>query len=447
MVLQSFLLIFTFLLFACSSTPPVCPVEKARDMGFSMALHSQNLDTDFIGKQCLDEEKKSVFRTTFEGGYEEGKKKLCNAEPLFVLGKSEGAEGRRTFFDDPKYHICENFHEMKLTLEKGVTLGLESFCQEDAAESKGREMAEKGKERDLSETAYEVCGEKAFPRFKKAFGRGYEKGLITFCNPDSIKQSAYESGSRGTDQTDLGAKFSACPATKQRELKTVFAAEYDKGLLSEYCTTAKIEETARKKAQESSTPSFPDDFQKCVNKSPKFKNEYLQAFAEERKRVVTVRCSYQDGFVNGQSDAERSPGNVDAKKTDMPDFCDTSLFGSYLSGYQDGWKTTKANQSTQPRQPSVKSDQPLSYPAERARALCNQHGYGEFNCRDVTSIVCIEMRYRPIECQIDSDYMVAVDACLKRGFRPWECQGVKNASCIESPNAVPTNCESAPATN
>jgi hypothetical protein len=483
---------------SCASTPFICRPGGAHDAGFSMAMRGESYSPS-AGAVC-ENENKNIFKTNFESGYQEGKAKHCNPEQVFLNARALGSNGKEETFDELKFVMCESLTDVRTAYRRGVTQGLNVFCSESEVEAKGRAFGEKGLAGVISEDEYGVCGAGKISALKRSFKLGSDKGLVTFCKPADLGDRAFNEGSLGAEQTQVETFYKACPAASRRTLVQTFRANFDRGLMSQFCTNEKIEADARLKAQSSNAPHFEENFARCLRKRPDLKALYLNAFNQERRQVVAARCSYQSGVNQGQSDAQTDL----TKKTAMPDYCETPLFGVYLSGYLEGWKQTKDRicesagayeegiqdgrtgrsmgfvmPATCPeeyrfalerryqeglREGRVQTadlgnsyrygsnsggyndsrgmDQ-ITYSPAVARDLCNAYHYGDYVCSRVTSVACIEKKFHPRDCEIPSDFMVAVDACIRKGFHPEQCHRVKDSSCINA-GRLPSNCERSP---
>lgn len=323
-----------FLFFsACSSVPPVCKPEGAREAGISQAMRGEDYN-ESQGGVC-EEEHRNVFKTNFQAGYQEGKARYCTPATVESTGQGHGQEGRAPEFSEGRYHICETKTGLKASYFRGYQHGLDEFCGESKARAAGMSVGEAGRAPEFDEGRHAVCG----PKLKKvaaAYLSGHREGLAKYCTGGNADSQGMEDGSKGAEVNDISGKYQICGAGTAKKIAKVYVDAYARGF-ARYCSPENISGKAREQAQKTGQGTFPAEYQKCLAKYPELGVQYVAVFREARRQVVESQCTYQKGLANGQQDGERT----NDKATGMPEFCDAQLFSVYLSGYMEGWKQTK----------------------------------------------------------------------------------------------------------
>lgn len=319
---------------ACSSTPPICRPENARNAGIASAMRGEDYN-EAQGGICEDEDK-SIFKNNYNAGYREGKQRLCDPANAEQAGLQTSQAGKAFDFSDSQYRICENPGASKFAYKKGYERGTEEFCADGKAQSAGDTRGSSGQPSDFSDTTYAICPKGRISKLKAAYEKGHRAGVEKFCTPTDADAKGMQDGSSGAEKSDIQTKYQICSAAKRSAIAKAYDQAYERGV-NQFCTPANIDAEAVAQAQNASTPVLPIKYSRCFSRNPELTGRYSTTFNEERKKVIASRCTYQAGVAKGQADANRTNN----KDTGMPDYCDTSLFSVFLSGYLEGWKQTK----------------------------------------------------------------------------------------------------------
>lgn len=318
---------------ACSSTPQVCKPEGAREAGIAQAMRGEDYN-ESVGGVC-EEENRNIFKTNFSSGYQEGKSRYCTPTSVENTGQAHGQEGRRAEFSEANFRICESKAGLKGAYFNGYKRGLDQFCDDHKANEMGHSVGESGRAPEFPEGKYAVCGNK-IGKLRSAYSTGHKTGLAKYCTPTNAENQGREDGAHGADVVDIAGKYQICGSAKAQQIAKVYVSAYGQGF-AQFCSGDNITKKAREQAEKNSAGTFPPEYSKCLSKYPELNVQFTAVFREARRHVVESQCTYQNGLAHGQQEAERT----NDKKTTMPEFCDSQLFGVYLSGYLEGWKQTK----------------------------------------------------------------------------------------------------------
>jgi len=322
-----------FLLMSCSSTPPICRPENARDAGIAQAMRGEDY-SESQGGVC-EEENRNIFKTNFQAGYQEGKNRFCMPSTVESTGQAHGHDGKRAEFSEASYRICESKAGLKAAYLNGYQRGLEQFCADDKARDFGDSVGQAGQSSQFTESVYAACGPK-IKRIRSAYLAGHKSGLAKYCTGGNAEAQGMDDGTKGADVTDISGKYQICGSGQAQKISRIYVDAYSRGF-ARFCGAENISSSAKAQAQKSGSGVFPNQFQKCLSKYPELNIQFTAVFRDERKRVVESSCTYHQGLSKGQADGERTNDKV----TTMPEFCDAQLFSVYLSGYLEGWKQTK----------------------------------------------------------------------------------------------------------
>lgn len=219
--------------------------------------------------------------------------------------------------------------------QKGYDAGLQVLCSVQNASDDGRDAGLQGQTVAALPARYDLCSANK-SSLAKTFLASYRNALSQYCSIDSAQSRGTQAG-RSNQGLGTDATWLSCPAAERSRLKQAFQDAYVRGL-RDYCDVNNHVETIRDLAKRSSQPSYdPQTFGSCAQQFPNLVNAYYDRFYQERQALVDRLCTYENGRVDGRTDADE----MDRPRGSIPEFCDERAMRDYQRGYRRGFDEQK----------------------------------------------------------------------------------------------------------